>query len=371
MIVRCTICVALCATLFAEVGFTQASPPRSQGPRPTTRQRQTAPPPVSPELEKVLREWEVASGKIQRLQGKHKRRVYDLVFKVEKLSFGHFYHEVPDKGRIDIEPADVPKGTKSTRMDDATGKAFALIGDLQEKWVCDGKRIVEINEKEKTATFLPIPPRGQGDNIMNSPLPFLFGMKAERAKERYQLSLISNKVNLKTRRREIQIQAFPRWQSDGSNWKEARIILDHPTYLPLHIKLVGPTGEKETVFSFSQLQVNKFQLLPKWIGDPFRPSLRGYTIDTTVPGKTPDKPTITVKEGEQIVPDVSTWPIADAKRRLSQAGFQIAPAYVRGGAAPTEKLIHKVRTTVPEPMTPVKKGSTIKLVVFERPAARK
>lgn len=328
------------------------------------RQR-AQPQPVSPELDALLKQWEVASERIVRLEGEHQRRVYDMVFKVEKLSSGKFYHEVPDKGRIDIETVAVAKGAKSTREDKRTKQPFDLIGDAREKWICDGKRIVEIDEQNKEANVISIPPRGQGENIMNGPLPFLFGMKAEKAKARYQLSLMSDKVNPETRRRQIRIRAFPRWQSDGQNWDQADIILDHPTFLPLHVRLIDAAKTKETVFSFSKLKVNKRKSIffPK---DPFHPSLRGYKINTAVPGKNPAKPTINVGPDQQIVPDVSTYPIADAKKRLSQAGFQVAEKFTRGGPAPAAKLVHKIRTTVPAPMTPVKKGSVIKLVVFEK-----
>ena len=327
------------------------------------RQR-AQPQPVSPELDALLKQWEVASARIERLEGEHQRRVYDKVFKVEKLSFGKFYHEVPDKGRIDIESANVPKGAKSERLDPRTKQPYDLIGDAREKWVCDGKRIVEIDEQNKEANIISIPPRGQGENIMNGPLPFLFGMEAERAKKRYQLKLMSDKINPKTRRRQVHIRAFPRWQSDGQNWSEAHIILDD-RFLPLHVKLVDSADTKDTVFTFSNLKPNKRK--PIFFGkDPFHPSLRGYKINTAVPGKNPAKPTINVGPDQQIVPDVSTYPIADAKKRLSQAGFQVAEKFTRGGPAPAAKLVHKIRTTVPAPMTPVKKGSVIKLVVFEK-----
>ena len=178
MIVRCTICVALCATLLAEVGSaqiprsrtqmqsrTQTQRPRTQTQqRPTTsragavgraqpgirgatgrsaapqgRVRQvsgTAPkaPPVDPVLDRLLKEWEVASSKIHKIQGEHLRRVYDMVFKVEKVSTGVFYHEVPDKGRIDIEPfKKIREGAKSDKIDPVTKKPFDLVGGPQRE----------------------------------------------------------------------------------------------------------------------------------------------------------------------------------------------------------------------------------------------
>jgi TIGR03009 family protein len=330
--------------------------------------RKTAQPkiyPVSPELDALLREWEVSSSKVTKLSGEHRRRVYDMVFKVEKIAMGKFYHEVPDKGRIDIEPVKIPEGSKSKRVKD--GKPFALISDMREKWICDGKNIIEVNEPEKSATFMSIPPRGQGENIMNGPLPFLFGMEADKAKMRYQLKLIGDKLNPNTRRREIEIQAFPRWATDGQNWHEARIILDHPTFLPLHVKLVDSGKTKETVFSFRNLKVNKRNLGEiVFSKSPFRPNLRGYKINTLSPEKSVS-PRPPVGQDEVLVPSVAEFTIDDAKARLKQAGLIVAKQYVRGGPAPMSRLVHKIKDVVPRPGIVVKRGSVVKLVVFERP----
>jgi hypothetical protein len=65
--------------------------------------------PLSPELERLLTDWAASSEKIHRLEGDHLRRVYDLVYEVEKLSQGRFYYETPDKGRINITPVEITK----------------------------------------------------------------------------------------------------------------------------------------------------------------------------------------------------------------------------------------------------------------------
>ena len=413
MIVRCTICVVFCATLIAEVGSAQVSRSRTQM---QSRTQQQVPPhsrsavqqrqagarvgspasrsaasqgglrqvgatrtaskaePIDPVLDRLLKEWEVASGKIQKIEGRHLRRVYDTVFKVEKRSTGVFYHEVPDKGRIDIEskPLKIPKGAKSDKLDPVTKKPFSLVGDLHEKWICDGKRIVEINEEEKTAHQIPIPPRGQGENIMNGPLPFLFGMKADIAKKRYQLALIGDPPKPNVAGQRIQIQAFPRWQTDGKNWKEARIIMEYPSFKPKAVKLVDPAGTKETVFSFAGVNTqlkdgNPFKrLIANWGPSPFRPNLRNYKVNTSAPGTGPEKPTITVPAGSQIVPAITGYEPKEAIQRLQQAGFVVSKKWSRGGPAPMKNLELKVRTSLPKPMTVVKKGATVKLVVYER-----
>ena len=45
--------------------------------------------PLSPELERLLIDWAASSEKIQRLEGEHLRRVYDMVYEIEVCFFQH------------------------------------------------------------------------------------------------------------------------------------------------------------------------------------------------------------------------------------------------------------------------------------------
>ena len=74
---------------------------------------------LSPELLQLLKDWEKATGKFDKLQGEHYRWVYDFPFEVEKRAQGKFWFEAPDKGRIDILPR-TAKG--KPRMLDKNGK---------------------------------------------------------------------------------------------------------------------------------------------------------------------------------------------------------------------------------------------------------
>ncbi len=384
MIVRLTACVAACAALLTCPAIAQTTRSttgqaalrgRQQPPRQLTSQqrqqsplpraaRPPAPEPISPELQRVLAQWEAASQKIGRIQGFHQRRVYDMVFKVEKLSVGRFYHEVPDKGRIDIQPAKITPGMKSSRVDRKTQQPFKLVADQSEKWICDGKRLIDIDDLNKQAAIMPIPPRGQGENIMNGPLPFLFGMPAKTATQRYKLRLNPKGTNQK----QIQLLAMPRWRQDSANWSQAQIILDRATYLPLFVQLIDPAGTKETVFSFKKIEVDRKGALGTRIKDifwpdPFRPNLRPYKIHQQVAGNL-SKPTITLKPGEVAVPDIIHASYKDAKDRLTNAGLIVNATVAKGGAAPNANLYHKVRDTRPRPYDVVKIGATVTLQIY-------
>jgi len=279
--------LAGCLTIGALATFAYGQSPRPTRPNPAPAARPAnAPPaqgerrprpaaeplrvePVTPELLAILQQWEASGEKIQRLTGKHTRFVYDYVFEVEKRSKGEFLYVAPDMGSFEIEPISVPKGAVGAKVG-KSGSPFKLEPDLPERWVCNGKEILKIDDQAKTYEMVVIPPEGRGQNIIDGPLPFLFGMKADQAQRRYALEL------LKETEREVWLKAIPRLQQDAVNYREATIILDRETFLPRAVRLIDPSGNKETVHAFKDLTVNGRPNLFGLGSDPLKPNLASY-----------------------------------------------------------------------------------------------
>ena len=253
--------------------------PRADGSTPNI-ERADIEEPVSEELQKILVEWEKKSGLIKSLHGKHTRVVYNHVFEVEKLAEGKFYLQTPDKGRIDLVGLSPQKGEISKRIG-ASGKPFRLEADRAEKWICDGIEIKVVDEDAKSFESTDLPKHLRGTNIVNGPLPFLFGMKAEETKRRYKLELIPTK-NLDVHT----LRVVPRLRNDADNYKEAFVRLEKTRFLPTAVKLVDPTGNLETVYTFTILGVNNVnnsniitRIGKELFGedaDPFNPNLKKY-----------------------------------------------------------------------------------------------
>lgn len=222
---------------------------------------------ISPELETVLQEWHAKTKGIRKLQGSHYRWRYDTTFGVAKIAKGAFYYEGPDKGRIDLEP-ETPKNPNATVKNG--GMVFALKPDTPERWVCDGKQILKIDDVAKTYEVLPIPAEHQGANIMDGPLPFLFGMPPEKAKQRYSMKLIERSE------KEILLEVRPKLRGDAANWERADVKLDAKTFLPTAVQLISPGATGMTVFAFSKTQVNPNAIIEFFKGDPFKPVLITY-----------------------------------------------------------------------------------------------
>ena len=248
----------------------------------------------SPELEKLLHNWAASSEKIKRLEGEHLRRVYDTVYEIEKLSQGRFYYETPDKGRINITPVEITKEMLARREKGVEpskkkkdGTPFDLKSDDDECWACDGLRVYELEVARKEARVAQLPSEMQGANIMDSPLPFLFGMPPDKAKRRFEMSL-SRPLDPASGRAYLSI--LPRLTQDAGNWASADVILDLRTFLPIAVQLVDPAGTKITVYSFASLKVNENEWIDKWFDkqDPktrFTPDLRGFNINSSDGGQ--------------------------------------------------------------------------------------
>lgn len=246
--------------------------------------------PLSPELDKLLREWAASSEKIQRLEGEHLRRVYDMVYEIEKLSQGRFYYETPDKGRINITPVEITNEMLTQRVKDEVpnkkkkdGTPFDLKSDDDECWACDGQRVFELDVVRKEARVAQLPADMQGANIMDSPLPFLFGMPPEKAKRRFEMSLLRP---IDPRSGKAYLHILPRLPQDAGNWASADVILDLKTFLPNAVQLVDPAGTKITVYSFSSLKVNENRFFDRVFDEQnpktrFTPDLRGFNINSS------------------------------------------------------------------------------------------
>lgn len=248
---------------------------KGQGSPATTKSGQLPRPEVKPmvvekpdpALEQVLKDWELNTARFKKITGRFRVFKYDPTFQVEKRAEGKFAHEAPDKGSYERLGVEIAKGQPAGK------KNFALQSDTPERWVCTGKEIIKIDDKEKTYERFPIPPASQGENIIEGPLPFLFGMKAERAKARYKLTLVKKSET------EIWLQAIPRKSADSENWVKAVVIIDAEKYIPTAVKTFDPTGA-ETVHLFDKDSIAINPKQPGWFGwgkeDPFAPKLRGY-----------------------------------------------------------------------------------------------
>ena len=264
-----------------------AQPPRTAAAPATGQQSQgmtrptAAPMQVSAELDATLRVWERQSAQIQKLTGEHQRFVYDSISGIEKRGKGKFWFASPDRGRLDLVPVKVPDGALNEGMKTKDGKPYSVKSDIQAMWVCNGEEVLQVEAEQKGYYRTEIPPELRGKNIMQSPLPFLFGMKADEMKSRYRLKF--GRSNTYRPGQDpagsiVHITAYPTRKSDATNWSQADVYLDGATFLPRQIVLRDPYGSQITRYSFNlkTMAVNKNSWFQR--SDPFHPNLSRYKL---------------------------------------------------------------------------------------------
>ncbi len=347
--------------------------------RPRTRRTlNKRPDKAERELDRILEEWSSASKGIERLEGKHTRYVYESTFKTVKYCTGKFLYESPDKGRIDLTPYKTNKKEMTKE-----GVTYEIKTQKAERWICDGKQILGIDDEENFISVTPIPTEAQGENIMDGPLPFLFGMPPEKAKKRYKMKLMS------TTEKYHRLYVLPRMKKDAVNWKEAFVYLDRRTYLPSGVMLTDQTGTTETVYAFKEIKVNKKRgLIGKWFkGDPFNPRLIGYKRENIkrkpekqrkyVDGSHDERSDLRGRNLKKAarhevkltkVPSLIGLKFKEAEAQIIKQGFE--PKFKRGSVATSKKLVYRVEQQSPKPGSMINKGDSITLILYDSPAKK-
>ena len=322
---------------------------------------------VDPELWDVLEEWSEKSANVKRLEGEILRRTYDTTFGVERLGEGYFYYTSPDKGRLDLNAVPVAptmlkaRNKPGAKVRKKNGVPFKLESEDPVKWICDGVQVISLSVEGKTAEVAQLPKHLRGKNIMDGPLPFLFGLPPLEAVNRFSMELQQKPT---PQNPFAKIQAKPRRSEDANAWKSAQIILDTNTGLPAHVRLVKPSGTLEEIYSFSELKVNAragriVELFG--VGDPFKVSLRGYQVKVEEqadhdPGRQPVA---------AVIPNVVGLSYKEAEAKLSRVGIKQGQiSRFRGKRAERKADVFHVQRQKPKAGTPVEPDLKVSLLLL-------
>ncbi|MGA2258920.1 MAG: TIGR03009 domain-containing protein [Thermoguttaceae bacterium] len=228
-------------------------------------------PPEAAALDNLLADWEKRNKEIHVLESKFYRWKYDAVFgnvnqPPPPPDEGILKFAAPDKGQMKIDAKD-PKQS--------------------EQWLCDGKSIYQFNYAENLVTEFVMPPELQGKGIGDGPLPFVFGIEAQKLKQRYFMRIITPR-NVQN---EVWLEAYPRYQQQAAEFSKVEVILQisGPTkaLLPYAIQIYSPNGKDRIVYQLQNPSINPriiFGGLGGILGDWWKPSIpRGWTKKTDLP----------------------------------------------------------------------------------------
>jgi TIGR03009 family protein len=229
-------------------------PPASQVPFQLTPDQQKA-------VDQILSFWELYSSRVKRYRCKFTRWEYDSIYGprdpnvAKTCSDGEIRYEAPDKGMFRVD-----RLLHYTPQQDGTHQFLAHPGEQGEHWICDGQAIYDYDYINKRLKVQELPPELQGAAIADGPLPFLFGAKAEKIKQRYWVRIISPPEGKQGQ--EHWLQAFPKTRQDAANFKMVEVILDAKLFLPSAIQVYdrsydGRSNFSRTVYVFADRKVNE------------------------------------------------------------------------------------------------------------------
>ena len=124
---------------------------------------------------------------------------------------------------------------------------------IGEHWVCDGKSIYEYRANQKLVIERPLPPQLAGQNIIDGPLPFLFGAEAAKLKQRYWMRIDERNQDPK----QVWINALPKFQQQAADFRQVDVILDRARLLPTAMQVTLPNGDRHVyMFQLEKANVN-------------------------------------------------------------------------------------------------------------------
>ncbi len=125
-----------------------------------------------------------------------------------------------------------------------------------EHWVSNGKNVYQYKSRDKQLVVTPIPPQLQGKQIVDGPLPFLFGADTKKLKERFWLRPAAQLCNEKL----IGIHAKPKRQQDAANYSDVWVVLRNEPgkkLIPAGLRILHPDKSwHEYRFDLKNAQIN-------------------------------------------------------------------------------------------------------------------
>ncbi|MGI9518080.1 MAG: TIGR03009 domain-containing protein [Pirellulaceae bacterium] len=231
--------------------------------------------PLQPEMqtyiEQLLQHWEDYSSKVQRYKCNFTRWQYDQEvcnyrnpannrLMAAMISMGHIRFQDPDQGMYEVvekwqfdKPAVNPEDNPFVRPA-LTNPEFPEA----EKWICDGIKIYEFDYLTKRLYELTLPPESQGEGLKNSPLPFVFGAKADDLQERYWIRDVTPQ---ELHGQQYWLEAWPKRATDAQAYSKLEIILTRNPFLPVAVHMYAPNFDiklnpSKMVFQFEERQIN-------------------------------------------------------------------------------------------------------------------
>jgi TIGR03009 family protein len=215
------------------------------------------------QLDAMLLAWQQKSQAIKYLEGDFQKWKFDIAAapanQHSTWSRGTVKYMSPDRGLFKEDDIQFYSGA------DAEGKAIYK-GDQRrfgEWWVCTGTDLIFMNREDKICRIEQLPPGMQGQQLFDSPLPFVFNLDAEKLKQRFWIRAI---VPPDQRSDRYWIEAWPKTQKDAQLYKLVQVVLGSSDFLPQALIIYPPNFDAQKapnrdIYEFVNVKVNHINAL--------------------------------------------------------------------------------------------------------------
>lgn len=243
-------------------------------------ERQPFPPLTAAEqsyLDQVLKVWEQRTDQIERYQCNFRRFERDpAAFSAGyyKISTGVIKFMSPDKGLFDVQVVKTIKDKVNQQYEVDPKNPHG-----GEFWICDGRWVYIRDRATQVEKQIELPPSMRGNQIYLSPLPFLFGVKADEIKNRYWIRPVPVKGEGNA------LEAWPKFVDDKANYSRVTVVLDPKDILPksliVYLPNWTPESQKIQIFEFNDRVTKSPGLFGKLFEGQFIPTKlpSDWTID--------------------------------------------------------------------------------------------
>jgi len=252
-------------------------------------------------MEQLLVLWEKQSTRLKSLDVKFKRVDQNPAWGDNELYEGRAMLQSPNLAWLDFKKVGVDKQKKPTLIP-------------HERIVCTGKEVWQYHSPTRQIFIFPLEKQEQQRALEEGPLPFLFNMRADEAKKRYQMSLIAE--NAAT----YMVTVIPLLEIDKESFSKAIIQLDRKYLLPTNIVLIAPDGKSTQDYKFSDVKPNAPVPLANFDCKPLPPPwkvVRNPGAEGQVKGQAqgPRRPAVGNPEAREPAPQPALRPGRAGRRR--------------------------------------------------------
>lgn len=202
------------------------------------------------ELDEFLARWEKYSADIKRYDVEFNMMVYDPTIPGAvpnvpyQTTFGDFKHIAnPMRYVYEIE-GEWRNGEKTKRDDDKNPHIFA------EKIIINEKSVFKYEYNSKTVYQINVAPEMIGKGIADSPLPLIFGAKADELKRRFSMKIIPRPDDT------IWLIARPLLIEDQQEFKELEILINKQTLHACGLKQWDINNKAYKVYELKTPKIN-------------------------------------------------------------------------------------------------------------------